>query len=322
MNKGRSLRVLRLTLGLASLAALLAFSSPLEVGRTLLRADLLYVLIATVLYTTVMAVRVIRWKYVLSDLKIEMPFWTLFRMSLVGTYFNTFSPAGIGSDVYRAYGVAQLSEKKLRPVAAILIERLTGIISLTTVCLVAIIVHWGKLQISSGLLAMVAGSIMAVAAGGLMAIGNAGGLERLAKRILPARLARRLSWHSWAPVALDIRTNRIMMARTYAIGLVLTGLVLACYWSIGRAIAPHLGPVLVAIFFPIIDLATMIPVTINGLGLKEALAVVFLEQVGLLAQFSLSLSILYRVIDLGHALVGGLLFFTRTRKPVEALRAA
>jgi hypothetical protein len=123
-------------------------------------------------------------------------------------------------------------------------------------------------------------------------------------------------------VALDIRTNRIMMARTYAIGLVLTGLVLACYWSIGRAIAPHLGPVLVAIFFPIIDLATMIPVTINGLGLKEALAVVFLEQVGLLAQFSLSLSILYRVIDLGHALVGGLLFFTRTRKPVEALRAA
>jgi hypothetical protein len=310
--------MIRLAIGLVSLVALIAVFHPSEIARTLAGVDARYALLGAALYFCVIAIRVVRWQWLLRDLKIDAPYGALLRITMIGLYFNTFLPGGFGADAYRVYGVAQLSAKTLRPLAATLIERITGIVALTTVCLAAILLYSGALPFPRWILGSAVGAVLLAATAGLMMISRADRLEPALRRVLPAGLLRKLPMEKWAAVAGvagDIHGNTAMYVRTYAIGLAMTLVVLACYWAIGRAIAPTLPWVMVAIFFPLIDLMSLVPVTVNGIGLKEGLAVFFLNQIGLSPAFSLSLSILYRVIDAGHALVGAVLFFAGARRP-------
>ena len=55
----------------------------------------------------------------------------------------------------------------------------------------------------------------------------------------------------------------------------------------------------------------MIPLTINGIGIKEGLLVYFLQWAQVAASYSISLGILYRFVFLVLAVIGGIMFAWR-----------
>jgi uncharacterized membrane protein YbhN (UPF0104 family) len=74
------------------------------------------------------------------------------------------------------------------------------------------------------------------------------------------------------------------------------------------------------ILIPPIAVATMIPVSLNGLGVREGAFVFFLAQVGVPEAQALSLALLWLGVLIASSLIGGLVWLATPAppKPVEA----
>ena len=71
--------------------------------------------------------------------------------------------------------------------------------------------------------------------------------------------------------------------------------------------------------FPVIELASLIPITINGWGLREGLMVWFLNQAGVLPSFSMGLAVVNRLLALAMGALGGAIWLARRRFPRRQL---
>jgi uncharacterized membrane protein YbhN (UPF0104 family) len=63
-----------------------------------------------------------------------------------------------------------------------------------------------------------------------------------------------------------------------------------------------------AVFVPLISLAGMVPVTVNGLGVREALYVLLFGQLGTSHDLSVSLALLYLAVTFMASLPGGIVY--------------
>ena len=64
----------------------------------------------------------------------------------------------------------------------------------------------------------------------------------------------------------------------------------------------------VAVFVPLISLAGMIPVSVNGLGVREALYIFFFGRLGASTEVSVSLALLYLAVTFIASLPGGVVY--------------
>lgn len=309
----------KLSFGLGSLTLLVLWFEPREVLAHLVSADPTRAAVAVMLFALVMVIRSVRWQWILADLGVQVPFVRVLRAYAVGLYFNTFVPGGLGADLFKFYDAARATTKRLRPAAATVVERFTGILSLTAICFVSIVVFRDQLPVPAWLLAAVAGSIMAVSFAVLSGAAVADYLAEPLMRRLPETWQRGIGEDkiaALASVAGDLRGNPWMYVRTLLLGLAMQAVVLSTYFAIATAIDPRVPLEYVLVFFPLIDLTAMVPITFNGMGIKEALLLFFLLRAGLSSGVSLGMSILCRLIEFGFALLGGFVFFA-TRPPSE-----
>ena len=64
-------------------------------------------------------------------------------------------------------------------------------------------------------------------------------------------------------------------------------------------------------FFPLIEVVTMVPISINGMGVRELLLVYFLKYANVEGAFAMSFAILVRLILVILALVGGAMLIVK-----------
>jgi uncharacterized membrane protein YbhN (UPF0104 family) len=64
----------------------------------------------------------------------------------------------------------------------------------------------------------------------------------------------------------------------------------------------------VAVFVPLISLAGMVPVSVNGLGVREALYILLFGQIGVTAEVAVSLALLYLAVTVVASLPGGVVY--------------
>ncbi|MBC7173937.1 MAG: flippase-like domain-containing protein, partial [Polyangiaceae bacterium] len=74
-----------------------------------------------------------RWRILLRTQGIELPIARLARSFLVGRFFGVFTPSTAGLDVYRAVDIGKASGEAMRSAAAIVVEKLCGLLSLALV---------------------------------------------------------------------------------------------------------------------------------------------------------------------------------------------
>ena len=79
-----------------------------------------------------------------------------------------------------------------------------------------------------------------------------------------------------------------------------------------RALALDVPVAAVAVFVPLISLAGMLPVSVNGLGVREALYILLFGRIGVPAESAVSLALLYLAVTLLASLPGGLVVLDAT----------
>jgi hypothetical protein len=276
-----------------------------KVGPAFAGLDLRYWLGAVALLIASHVVGAYRWQICARQLGIERSLRHLVAFSFIGGYFNLLLPTSVGGDVVRAWYLEGGSGRKLRSACAVLIDRISGVIVLVAMACVA------SLMVDADVPAWIPWSVWGCLAAGVAGIGGLGILTRL--RLLPPARQEQLAM-MWSiarapgPLALSTLCSVVMQVANVVI-----------VWLIGMGLGVTIPFAYCCVFVPMVSLLTMLPISINGVGIREEGTKMFLAPVGVSSELAVILALLWFAVSLAVSLLGGLVYlfgnFPRPQSP-------
>lgn len=248
----------------------------------------------------------LRWQRILTHLGERVGFAAVFRELSIGITFNLALPTSVGGDFVRAHRLAPQLRQGAHAWASVLFERVVGLFALVLLSTVGLS-FWAD---PGALLPAVVG-LGALLAG--LALLGARPLRALARRLGP-RFSRLATALEGVAAALDGPLGRsAVRAETLVFSLAFQGIALSL---LVPAAWPFLDPAaLLGIYLgvPIALVATLLPVSIGGLGLREGMFVVVLAPFGVSAERALFLALVWLASSLLIGLPGLFLFLRGAR---------
>jgi glycosyltransferase 2 family protein len=298
---------LKLAGSLALLSFLLARTDLHAIG-TLFRSLRFPIFFASIfLYILAQMLSVVRWRCLLLAEKINIPFWRLTLLYFEGMFFNLMLPTSIGGDVIRGYRVFQMTRRDEASLASILVERLSGFVALAIIACLAMIpaytylndpvVVWLVVMAATGVIGIVAGLLSVRLQTLFFRVLNGVGLGRFHERLERLHESIRRYW-----------THRQALLQAVGLSLILQSLVIMIFYLTSRALNLSVDVRYFFLFVPLINVISMLPVSIAGLGLREGSSVYFFSKVGLDSAGAISLSLLFFAVTALCSGLGGIAF--------------
>lgn len=297
---------LKIGLSLVALALVLNAAQPLEIVRVLQRAQVGYLLAAVALWFVIQLLNVYKWSLLNRAQGLVIPFRRLLDVYYMGMFFNTFLPSGFGGDALRAYELSRMSKQGGSSVASVAIDRFTSLYALLLVATVSRYFappDWQVMPLSWLI------SLDAVAAIAFWAACREAWLRQIAawplfeKRPGVVRflgdMASSLGALSGAPVAVLV---------TLGISVLYQFLNVVLHFLLLLALGLSVTFAYTACFLPLLVLVASLPLSINGLGIREGGFVYFLGKAGVPAADAVSVGIMSLGMLLLSGLVGAIIY--------------
>jgi uncharacterized protein (TIRG00374 family) len=262
------------------------------------------------LYFAMVLVSAWRWSLLLRAQRIAARLSTLLQSYLVATFFNNFLPSNIGGDVVRIRDTSGAAGSKTLATTVVLVDRGIGLLGLVFVAaLGASLTAQNSPTVGSlgpGLLWLALAAGLAVAAPVLLLPQGVGKLLAPLKRLHQEwveeridRLVLALGRFREAPAAIGLG---------FAGAIVVQAILVAFYAAIARAIGVPIPLAHLAILVPLSFIVQMVPVSVNGFGVREATFSFYFAQLGLPLESALALSFLGAVLVMVFSLSGAAVY--------------
>jgi uncharacterized protein (TIRG00374 family) len=258
----------------------------------------------------------VRWHRLLESAAVPTRFRETLRAFAIGVFSNNFLPTGFGGDAARGWIVGKSGPRLVRSLTSVAVDRATNL-----ACLV--LVGWIALAIdpSAAPSSLVVALLVATAAGGaaVVVLGvAAAGAGRFSNRF-PERVR---AWAVQARAALgSYRRDRGLLGWILALGLGYQGLIVTSNWMLAKSIGLDLPFALVAVTVPLVLLATVIPISIAGFGVREGTFAVLLGEAGVATTDATLLSLLTVVALALSSLPGAAALLLRGKSAEDAREA-
>jgi len=235
-----------------------------------------------------------------------------FRFYFVGLFFNNFLPANIGGDVVKVLDVTRLGADPYRVIAVTLLDRLLGVFSLCLLAAIADLMLIGETRAHylAYLLIFIACMIPAIGFYFFRPLGNA--LRRGVVKLHLFGINRRAS--SILNHLSPFKGQRQLVAQLVGFSMVIQALRVVTHVLVGMALGIHVDATVLCQFFvfiPLLSLAMIPPITINGLGIREGLGIVLFAAAGIGRTDAFAMEFLTFVISVAVSLVGFAFFLSR-----------
>ena len=258
------------------------------------RLDLAAVLAA---YLIGQALTAWRWQLLAERVGFREPFSTFLRHYYVGMFFNLFGPSTVGGDLVRGLYLGAPVGRRTAALSTVLFDRVSGLAMLVLVALGAVAL-FGRFGLPDPVVALVA------LAGVGMGVGWFA-LPPLARRFLPANnrvnvLLRGELGPLWS--------DRPLLARVGVASVGFHLLQCASLVLLGNALSMHVDWRYYFIFHPLVSVLSAVPVSIAGLGIREAGYVWFLQKQGVPGDTAMAFGVLWFVVLLVSSAAGGLVY--------------
>jgi uncharacterized membrane protein YbhN (UPF0104 family) len=288
----------RIALSVTALVLLLREVGGADVVEVLRDADPGYLGSACLLFLLGIVIRVFRWRALLHGLGVTPPLRLLLKLYLVGNFFNTVLPSGFGGDVVRVVELAQQSHRSAA-VGTVIVDRLTGILSLMALGLVV-------LPLTQGLAPWLVWMFVAIAVGGLL--GGALLLEGRLLRTITARLPQAFSLAGQGKLADIYAAVSGSGARAIWQALALSTLFnlinIVIYWLCGLAVGIDVEFGFYFVFVPLLSLTLLVPISVGGLGARDWVAQPLFGSVGVPDAVAAGMTLSVYAVTLSVGLIG------------------
>jgi uncharacterized membrane protein YbhN (UPF0104 family) len=302
-----------------SLALLALLFSKVDVARlwsVARKASIPWLVGALGLYLGMILVSAWRWGLLLSAQHIRFSFKRLTSSFLVATFFNNFLPSNIGGDVIRIADTAPAAGSKTIATTVVLIDRGIGLLGLVLVAALGASAGLGQAKVGPlgpGMLWAGFGLAAMLATPALL---NPEGFVRVLQplRVLHpewvderlGRLTAALSRFKESPASLAS-----CFAGAVAVQLILVGF----YLAIAHSLQIPITFAQLAVVVPISFVVQMVPVSMNGFGVREATFGFYFTRLGLPLESALLVSFIGAALVLLFSLSGGVTYLARQHRP-------
>jgi hypothetical protein len=261
----------------------------------------------------------LRWQQVLAALGVRAKLAGLVRHSLAGHFVSNVLPTTIGGDALKVVRLSRETGESPRPFASVVLERLTGWLVLPTLTLVGLIVNPGLWEF--GVASRVALSVALATLVLLVLVLAAGTSSRIG-----GRFATNDGWRRFVG-AIHLGLARMreqpaaavhVLAVGFAYQLVLVLAAVAAAQALGLKPA---GLTALLAFFPAVMIAQVLPISVAGLGVREAAFVLFLAPLGVANDEAIALGLLLYLLNMGVSLLGVPAFATGGKQPPHSDQA-
>lgn len=229
-----------------------------------------------------------RWQALAEVKGIKKSLRQFARLYFIGAFFNNFLPTSVGGDVVKAYKLAGTTERKVDAVSSVFMERFTGLLVLGFISWGGFIYYfWPQsVLISVGILLLCAFGIW-----------------------LSPRLARlHPLFLKFYDSVVAYRNERAVLFKAIWTSFVVQAFAITTQYLVFVALGLKVSYLYCLFVIPIITVASMAPVSINGLGIQDGLYVFFFERAGIMSTEALAVSFVYHALRLGSSLIGGVLY--------------
>lgn len=290
-----------------------------------------WIIFAAAFYLGQFLVSAWRWRTLLKAQEIDVGYWELFSFTMQGSFFSLAIPAGTaGGDIVKAGMLSAKLPKglKFEGIFSILMDRLTGLLGLCLLVIVATLINIGPiLKIPGGvnlvtaivlIVSMEVTIVLAVIFGGEI-------IERipLLKKMkgFMDRLTKGAVTKLFEVVgSYSDKTRALLFCTLLSAFGIHTALALTMFFgalSLGEIKIPFTTTLLATTYG---NLASSIPTTPLGIGTRDAVVKTILDFAQLHAGASIAIPIVYTVIVMLFSMSGGVFFLMHNmfRKPQEA----
>jgi arylsulfatase A-like enzyme/uncharacterized membrane protein YbhN (UPF0104 family) len=264
---------------------------------------------------TAIACSLLRWERLLVGQGIHAPWKHLITTFMIGRFFGAVTPGGLGLGGYRIYDISKHTGKTARAVASIGIEMVLGNLAVGIVALVSCL--FGRRYVGDSGLAM-----LALVFGGLISVTFTilwkPRLVRSLSERLPPAFRQRLRNMVDAVCAYDGEGALLGQSTLLAVGThTFNGLL---YVSAAHALGVDL-PVTELFFVSVLqNVAAHVPVSINGVGLREAAALGLYTIVGVPPELAVLIPIVGFSVEMAISSLGGVVLLLRKADYAPVIR--
>lgn len=283
--------------------------------RVLGRAVPAYVALGFLLFLIGELITVYKWQLLLKSQGVHCRFFDLTRAMLIGEFYSMFLPSSVGGDVARIALTRAAAGSTSVAASAALMQRNTGMGGLLILALIATSLVEIRFGVFGGAVAAFDNlrTWFAVVAGVYAAI----------NMVLFSERVRTLLWRRLAKPAthLPILARFISFAdafhgatgdmrKVFPVALLLSVLTqfLDCLmgWCAARAIGAPMSVTEACVFVPAATLTALLPLSVNGIGLREVAYLTLTSHAGLSKEQAVALSTIHFACLVGLAVIGGL----------------
>ena len=289
-------------------------------GAVLARLKPFFAAEASLLTFVLIALLAARWSIFLRQQSVVIPFSKVLSLTWAGQFFNSVLPGSTGGDFVKIYQLCRMMPgKKGAATLTVIIDRFSALVALAV--LVAFAIAAGPAR-KLGAVGLSAGPIWFWIVAG-MALGAVVGF-------IGRRMLRSLKWQTrWRSLLKLLRTSFTLnwnLAAAVTLAFVTHLVNFALFFLFARALGIGISFYQTLLIMPVVLLLVMLPVTINGHGLREVLLIFFFTQLQISLPGSSGIGIKETVIglsvvgvtnDLLWSLPGGLWYLLRFRIPAR-----
>ncbi len=298
-------RILRVAVSVALLAWLAWRTDWQQIGQAFAALRVSLWLAAVVLYFLTQVLSALRWQLLAEPLGFARPLPQFISFYFIGMFFNLFLPTSVGGDVVRAWYLDDRSGQRLPAFLSVFIDRFSGLLILLAVACAAAafcpsaVPPWvpTSVWLTGG----------CAVCGLLLLPGAARAVTAMRSTMGVAGRLRQLALSLTQTTSLFVARPRLLLATTVlSLGVQLANVVVV--WLVGRALTIDVPATYYGICVPMITLLTLVPVSLNGMGVREGGMVLFLTPLSVDQGTAVSLAFLWFSVFTVASLCGGAVY--------------
>ena len=247
---------------------------------------------ACLMYLASQVLGSLRWKILCAFFSFRRKWQTFLGFYFVGMFFNLFLPTGLGGDFFKIHFLSRKNGRRLSAAFTVLGDRLFGFIAMLLIGAASVTIQPDLLPSPLSDILFTSGLIVL---GGLLFI-------PFAARI---RIPFRPALSSYLKDLLTIRRRPKEMLIILGLSFILQALGMGSVAVLGSGLGITVP---IAFYFaavPVVAIAVLMPVSLNGIGIREGAFVYLLGLKGIPAAPALCLGLLCFAVQAAVSLLGG-----------------
>src|SRR5580765_315098 len=307
---------LKLAVSVALLAWLFSRVDMAALWATARRASPFWMAIAFTIYALNVLLSVWRWWLLVEAQDVDVPARKLVESMLVALFFNNFLPSNIGGDVIRIGDTAKAARSKTLATTIVLADRTMGMMGLVLVaaCGASVVASaTGHVRLPIWPSWLWAGFIAGVVVGVPM-IWSPAGVGRLLQPLT-------ILHPEWVGLRIESVTTTLERFRNHpgALASCFGGAVMvqmasvAFHLAIVRALGIRIGLFDLAVLVPLAGVLQMLPISVNGFGVREWTFSMYFGRLGLSYESAILLSLSATAMVMLFSLSGAAVYVARGR---------